>query len=84
MQPLTPALTSQLGISGDTQGLVVIELDSFGPAADAGIQRGDMIEQVNQQPVRSVADLRATVDRSGKDPSAFTREPSRHRDICDD
>ena len=68
VQPLTPALASQLGIGPDTQGLVVVEVDPFGPAADAGIQRGDVIEQVNQQPVRSVADLRAAVERSGKDP----------------
>ena len=45
-----------------------MEVDPFGPAADAGIERGDVIEQVNQQPVRSVADLRAAVERSGKDP----------------
>ena len=68
VQPLTPALASQLGIGPDTQGLVVVEVDPFGPAADAGIQRGDVIEQVNQQPVRSVADLMAAVERSGKDP----------------
>jgi Do/DeqQ family serine protease len=68
VQPLTPALASQLGIGPDTQGLVVVEVAPFGPAADAGIQRGDVIEQVNQQPVRSVADLRAAVERSGKDP----------------
>lgn len=68
VQPLTPALARELGINADTQGLVVVEVDPFGPAADAGIQRGDVIEQVNQQPVRSVADLRAAVERSGKDP----------------
>lgn len=68
VQPLTPALARQLGISADTQGLLVVEVDPIGPAADAGIQRGDVIEQVNQQPVRSVADLRAAVERSGKDP----------------
>ena len=68
VQPLTPALARQLGISVETQGLVVVEIDPFGPAADAGIQRGDVIEQVNQQPVRSVADLRAAVERSGKEP----------------
>ena len=68
VQPLTPALASQLGLRADRQGLIVMEVDPFGPAADAGIQRGDVIEQVNQQPVRSVADLRATVERSGKDP----------------
>ncbi len=68
VQPLTPALARQLEISADTQGLVVVEVDPVGPAADAGIQRGDVIEQVNQQSVRSVADLRAAVERSGKDP----------------
>jgi serine protease Do len=68
VQPLTPALASQLGISSDTQGLVVVQVDPFGPAADAGIQRGDVIEQVNQQPVRSVADLRSAIERSRKNP----------------
>jgi Do/DeqQ family serine protease len=68
VQPLTPALAREFGISADTQGLVVVDLDPFGPAAEAGIQRGDVIEQVNQQPIRSVADLMAAVERSGKNP----------------
>jgi serine protease Do len=68
VQPLTPALASESGIRSDTQGLVVMEVDPSGPAADAGIQRGDVIEQVNQQPVRSVADLRSAIERSGKNP----------------
>jgi serine protease Do len=68
VQPLTPALARELGISAGTQGLVVLEVDPVGPAADAGIQRGDVIEQVNQQPVRAVADLRGAVERAGKDP----------------
>jgi Do/DeqQ family serine protease len=68
VQPLTPALAQQLGLSADTQGLAVMEIDPLGPAADAGIQQGDVIEQVNQQPVRSVADLRAAIERSGDKP----------------
>lgn len=57
-----------MGISADTQGLIVVEVDTFGPAADVGIQRGDVIEQVNQEAVRSVPDLRSAVERSGKNP----------------
>ncbi len=68
VEPLTPALARQLGISADTQGLAVVDLDPFGPAAEAGIQRGDVIEQANQQPIRSVADLMAAVERSGRNP----------------
>lgn len=68
VQPLTPALAQQLGVSVGTQGLVVTEIDPSGPAADTGIQRGDIIEEVNRQPVRSAGDLRAAVARSGSNP----------------
>ena len=68
VQPLTPALAQELGISVDTQGLVVVEVDPSGPAADAGIERGDVIEQVNQETVSSAADLSAAAERSGKNP----------------
>jgi S1-C subfamily serine protease len=68
VQPVTPVLAQQLGISADTQGLAVVGVDPSGPGADAGIQRGDVIEQVNQQAVRTIADLRAVVERAGKDP----------------
>ena len=68
MQPLTPALAQQLGLTVGTQGLVVVAIDQSGPAADAGIQRGDVIEQVNQQPVHTVEELRDAVQRSGAAP----------------
>ena len=68
LQPLTPALTQELGLPADTQWLVVMAIDPVGSAADAGIQRGDVIEEVNQQPVRTVAELRELVQRSGSTP----------------
>ena len=68
VQPLTPALTQQLGLKDGTQGLVVVAIDQSGPAADAGIRRGDVIEQVNQQGVRTVEELRDAVQRSGAAP----------------
>jgi serine protease Do len=69
VEPLTPEMASQLGVKSGTQGLVVTEVDGAGPAADAGLQRGDVIEQVNQQPVRLAADLRAALQRSGTRPA---------------
>jgi len=69
VEPLTPDLASQLGVPSSTQGLVVGEVDQNGPAADAGMQRGDVIMQVNQQPVHSVADLQAALRRSGSRPA---------------
>lgn len=68
VQPLTPAIAQQLGINPQTQGLVVLQVDSSGPAADAGIQRGDVIEEANQQSLRSIADFRAAIERSRDKP----------------
>jgi len=59
VRPVTP------GEAGDAQserGLVVEE--ATGPAAAAGIQRGDVVLSANGRPVRNVEDLRAVVKDS--------------------
>jgi serine protease Do len=67
--PMTPDLASQLGVPSNTQGLVVEAVDPNGAAAQAGIQTGDIIQQVNHQPVRSAEDLAAGLGRSGNRPA---------------
>ena len=37
-------------------------------AADAGLRPGDVIEEVNRQPVQSVADLRAALESAADRP----------------
>lgn len=69
IEPLTPALASQLGISDSTPGLVVDSVDPNSAAADAGLQQGDVIQEVNRQPVRSQADLSAALQKSGTRPA---------------
>ena len=52
------------------------EVDPSGPAAEAGIRPGDVIEQVNRKSVSDVSELRAAVKASGDKPALFlvTRE----------
>ncbi|HWW76572.1 MAG TPA: DegQ family serine endoprotease [Pyrinomonadaceae bacterium] len=66
--PLTPELATRLRLPADKEGLVVTEVDPSGPAADAGLQQGDLIEQANRQPVKSVEDLRAAIQNAGDRP----------------
>jgi Do/DeqQ family serine protease len=66
--PLTPELASQLGLRSGTQGLVVSSVDPSGPAAQAGLREGDVIQEVNRQPVRSTDDLRNAVQKSANRP----------------
>jgi S1-C subfamily serine protease len=59
--PLTPDMASRAGVPRDTRGLMVQDVDPDGRAASAGIRPGDVIVEVNQKPVGSVADLRSAV-----------------------
>jgi Do/DeqQ family serine protease len=67
--PLTPELASRYSLPRDTRGVVVQDVDPNGRAADAGIQVGDVIEEVNRQPVQSVDDLRAALRRNPNRPA---------------
>lgn len=52
---ITPDMANQLRLSPGTTGVIVTDVDQASAAADAGLQRGDIIEQVNRQNVRNVA-----------------------------
>src|SRR5947209_15834287 len=66
--PLTPELAQRLRLPEDRQGLVITNVDPSGPAADAGLQQGDLIEQANRQPVKTAEDLRAAIQSAGERP----------------
>ena len=68
-QPLTPDIARQLGIRPGVQGLVVTGVEPMGPAADAGIQEGDVIVEINHHPIRSAADVRSALEKSDGRPA---------------
>jgi serine protease Do len=57
VQNLTPDLRDQLGLPAGVRGVVISELDPSSPAAQGGLQPGDVIEAINRQQVNSVADF---------------------------
>jgi len=68
VETLTPDLAAQLGLRRGTQGVAVTEIDPAGPAAQAGIQAGDVIQEVNRQPVRMPADVHSALERNSRTP----------------
>jgi serine protease Do len=51
VEDLTPDIANQIGVEPGTHGVVVDEVAPASPAAQAGLGRGDVIEEVNRQPV---------------------------------
>ena len=69
VQPLTAESASRNGLESSDQGLLVTRVDPSGAAADAGIRQGDLIQEVNKQPVKSVPEFSAAIRQSGARPA---------------
>jgi len=56
----------QLGLPPSAEGVVVTGISPSSPAADSGLRRGDVIQEVNRQPVKNTSDFDRAM-RSSKD-----------------
>ncbi len=63
---LTPSVAQGLGIKPTTKGVVVTDAASGTPASDAGVQRNDVIEEINRHPVANVTEYERALRQAGK------------------
>ena len=54
VQNLTPDIAHELQLPASVAGVVVSNVDPSSAAAESGLQRGDVILEVNRKPVRNV------------------------------
>jgi serine protease Do len=71
VQSLTAELAENLGLERGLKGVVVTQVDPSGPAADAGMRRGDVIVEVNRTQVKDVAAYNKAVKAAGKGKSVL-------------
>ncbi|HXG19885.1 MAG TPA: DegQ family serine endoprotease [Methylomirabilota bacterium] len=65
---LTPEVARRFQLERNQKGVIVSDVDPGSPAELAGIQVGDIIEEVNRQPVESVDDFnKAMADAKDKE-----------------
>lgn len=63
VQNLTPEIAKGLGLKKDT-GVVVTDVEPGSPAADAGIRTGDVIREVNRNPVKDAQDFVQKIEKA--------------------
>jgi len=56
---ITADIRTALNLPKEVQGAVIANIDTESPAAKAGLREGDVIQEVNKQPVKSAKDLLA-------------------------
>jgi len=70
VRPITPEVARQLNLRTN-EGVIVARVDEGSPAAEAGIQRGDVIREINRQKIRTPGDYER-ITRDAKDGDRLT------------
>lgn len=67
VQTLDAAMMSQLNLPAKTTGVVVSSVETGSPAESAGLQRGDVIQEINHEVVKSLEDYQKSSSKVKKD-----------------
>jgi serine protease Do len=66
LQTLTPDIRRQLRLGDTVKGVVIGAVNQSSDAGSKGLQRGDVVVQINQHPVATPAEAAAAVDEARK------------------
>jgi serine protease Do len=76
VQNLTPAIAQQLGVPSSKTGVVVTSVDPSSAAAAAGLQTGDIIQEVDRKAVHNTSEFQQAVAGKGNQPILLLVERS--------
>ena len=70
VRDITPEIAEELETK-DRNGVLVVQVDRDSPAAEVGLQRGDIIREVNRKTVRNVSDFERYLSKRKKEDSVL-------------
>jgi serine protease Do len=65
---MNPQIAEELNLPANTTGVVVSGVDPSSKLADSGLRRGDVIQEVNHQPVKNTSEFQNAIRKAGDDP----------------
>lgn len=63
---LTEDVAKQLGISRTEEGVVIVRVEPYSHAEEAGIKKGDVIQEINKKKIRNLDDFNRIVSKAKK------------------
>lgn len=66
ISPVTDELRDEYGLTETAKGLLIVGTKPDGAAEQKGVMVGDVITEINQKPVHSVADVKSTIKEAKK------------------
>jgi len=67
VENLDAETAKELGLPASTKGVVVTDIDPSSSKADSGLRKGDVIQEVNHQPVHNVAEFEQAMHKGKED-----------------
>jgi serine protease Do len=67
VEDLNAQYAKELGLPASAQGVVVTQVGPSSAASEAGLRRGDVIQEVNRKPVKNTSDFEHAVAGSKED-----------------
>jgi serine protease Do len=64
VQDITPELARQLGLNPGEKGVVISGVEPGSPAAEAGLRRGDVIEEVHRRSIQNLDDYNRAIEKA--------------------
>jgi serine protease Do len=74
---LNASIAHELNIPATSKGVVVTSIDPASKMADSGLQKGDVIQEVNHQPVTNVSEFQKAISKSATDPLLLVNREGR-------
>lgn len=68
---LTHDIATQLGLSRNENGVVVVKVDPYSAADEAGLKKGDVIQEINKKKVKNIDDFNKIVPSLRKGDTAL-------------
>lgn len=54
---ITNDIAKQLGLSNNEKGVVIVKVDNYSVAGEAGLKKGDVIQEINKKRVKDLSDF---------------------------
>ncbi|MBI5408062.1 MAG: DegQ family serine endoprotease [Nitrospirae bacterium] len=63
---LSQEIAKQLGLPKDEKGVVIVKVEPYSAAEDAGLKKGDVINEINKKSVKSIRDFNSIISSMRK------------------
>ncbi|RJQ46600.1 MAG: DegQ family serine endoprotease [Nitrospiraceae bacterium] len=63
---MTQEIAKQLGLSKDEKGVVIVKVEPYTAAEDAGLRKGDIIQEINKKTIKNISEFNSIVSKVKK------------------